>query len=83
MYVRYTSFHRHFNGRFETPTLFYEDVPETKPHADQVEALVRSELDVQPLPLETLFTPIPDIQCRNKWLGEARLIDCLFTDDRW
>jgi hypothetical protein len=57
--------------------------PETKPYADKVEALVRSELGVQPLPLDTLFTPVPDIQCRNTSLGKAQLIDCLFTDDRW
>jgi hypothetical protein len=48
-----------------------------------VEALVRSELGAQPLPHDTLFTPVPDIQCRNTSLGKARLIDCLFTDDRW
>lgn len=84
VYVRYSSFRR-YSGRhlWGTPGLFYEDVPETKPCADKVEALVRSELDVRPLPQETLFMPVPDIQCRNTRLGEARLIDCLFTDDRW
>jgi hypothetical protein len=82
-YVRYSTFHRRSGGRWEKPTLFYEDVPETKPVADKVEALVRSELGVQPLPHETLFTSVPDIQCRNTFLGKAQLIDCLFTDDRW
>lgn len=84
VYVRYSSFRR-YSGRhlWGTPGLFHEDVPETKPYADKVEALVRSELDVRPLPHETLFMPVPDIQCRNTPLGKARLIDCLFTDDRW
>jgi hypothetical protein len=63
--------------------LFFEEVPETKPYADKLEALVRSELGVQPLPHETLFMPVTDIQCGNTSLGKARLIDCLFTDDRW
>jgi len=84
VYVRYSSFHRRVRQHlWETPTLFYEDVPETKPYADKVEALMRSELGVQPLPHDTLFTPVPDIQCRNTSLGKAQLIDCLFTDDRW
>ncbi|WNG54914.1 hypothetical protein F0U59_09130 [Archangium gephyra] len=84
VYVRYSSFRRRLRPRsWETPALFYEEVPDTKPYADKVEALVRSELGVQPLPHETLFTQVPDIQCRNTSLGEARLIDCLFTDDRW
>ncbi|MCY1074640.1 hypothetical protein [Archangium lansingense] len=84
VYVCYSSFRRYSGPHlWGTPGLFYEDVPETKPYADKVEALVRSELDVRPLPHETLFMPVPDIQCRHTRLGEARLIDCLFTDDRW
>lgn len=83
VYVRYSSVHQRVGTRWNKPTLFYEDVPQTKPLADKVEALVRSQLGVQPLPHDTLFTLVPDIQCGNKSLGEARLIDCLFTDDRW
>jgi len=83
VYVRYTSSRKLVGRRWEETKLFYEDVPETKPHADKVEALVRSELGVRPLPHDTLFTQVPDIQCRNTSLGRAQLIDCLFTDDRW
>ena len=83
VYVRYSSFRKLVGRRWEETKLFYEEVPETKRVADQMEELVRSELGVQPLPPDTLFTPVPDIQCRNTSLGKARLIDCLFTDDRW
>ena len=83
VYVRYSSFRKLVAGRWEETKLFFENVPETKLHADKVEALVRSELNVQPLPHDTLFTPVPDIQCGNTFLGKAQLIDCLFTDDRW
>lgn len=84
VYVRYSSFRRRIRQHlWEKPTLFYEDVPETQPYANKVEALVRAELGVHPLPHETLFTRVPDVQCHNRMLGEARLIDCLFTDDRW
>ncbi|QRK13182.1 hypothetical protein JQX13_26030 [Archangium violaceum] len=83
VYVIYSSFQRIVGAQWEKPALFYEDIPETKPYADRVEALVRSELDVRTLPQETLFTLVPDIQCRHTRLGTTRLIDCLFTDDRW
>lgn len=83
VYVRYSSFAQLFDRRWKNRRLFYEDVPETSPVADKVEALVRSELGVQPLPQDTLFTPVPDIQCGNRSLGEAQLIDCLFTYGRW
>ncbi len=83
VYVRYSSFQRRFGTRWSKPTLFYEDIPETQPIADRVEELVRSELGAQPLPPDTLMTLVPDIQCGNRSLGEVRLIDCLFTDDRW
>jgi hypothetical protein len=83
VYVRYSSFRKLVGGRWTEKKLFYEDVPETKLLADKVEAMVLSELDVRPLPHDTLFTPVPDIQCRHTRLGEARLIDCLFTDNRW
>jgi hypothetical protein len=83
VYVRYTSFHQLFGRKWKKPTLFYEDVPETKSIAETAETLVRSELSAQPLPHDALFTPVPDIECGHRALGEAQLIDCLFTYDRW
>jgi hypothetical protein len=83
IYVLYSSFQQHQGGEFSPARLFYEEVPETKPYADKVEALVRSRLHVHRLPIEILFTPVPDIQCGNVSLNEARIIDCLFTDDQW
>jgi hypothetical protein len=83
VYVRYSSFHRRVGSQWSKPTLFYEDVPQTQPLADKVEALVSSGLGVHPVPHDTLFTPVPDIQCGNRPLGDAQLIDCLWTSDRW
>jgi hypothetical protein len=84
VYVLYSSFHaRTGEGQFEQPTLLYEAVPETKRVTEVVGAISRSALGVQPLSNEVLFTSVPDIQCGNVTLGEAKLIDCLFTDDRW
>ena len=84
VYVLYTSLHlRIAEDRFEQPRLFYEEVPETKHVAEVMDELTRRTLSVERLPNGALFAPVTDIQCRNTLLGEAKLIDCLFTDDRW
>jgi len=84
VYVRYTSLHlRTAEDRFQQPRIFYEAVPETKRITDLMDSLAQQTLEVTRLPNEALFIPVPDIQCRNSMLGEAKLIDCLFTDDRW
>ena len=84
VYVLYSSFQvRTEGGGFEQPTLSYEQMPETAHVAEVLSSLVRNEFGVQPLSNEVLFTSVPDIQCGNTLLGEARLIDSLFTDDRW
>ncbi|QRK09997.1 hypothetical protein JQX13_07815 [Archangium violaceum] len=83
VYVLYSSFQQYSDKGASPSRTIYEDVPETKPHANKIEAIIRDVLHAHRLPNETLFTPVPDIQCGNIRLGEARLIDCLFTDDRW
>lgn len=83
VYALYSSFQKYSERGASPSTRFYEDVPETKPYADKVEAIVGDVLNVHRLPNETLFTPVSDIQVRNTSLGDAKLIDCLFTDDRW
>lgn len=83
VYALYSSFQQHSENGVSPSRTFYEEVPETKPYSDRVEAIVRDVLHVHRPSNETLFTPVPDIQVRNTSLGEAKLIDCLFTDDRW
>jgi hypothetical protein len=82
-FVLYSSLQRYEGKRASPSRIFYEEVPETRPYVEKIEPLVRSQLQVQRLPTETFFTPVPDIQCGNVRRGDARLIDCLFTDDRW
>jgi hypothetical protein len=81
--VIYTSFHQRVGDLWRPAALFYEPRPETQDVAEVVEGALNAVLGVAPLPRETLFTPVPDIQCFNVPLGKAQLIDCLFTDDRW
>jgi hypothetical protein len=83
VYCLYSSFQVRVGALWRPSRTFYAEVPETTRHVDIIDALVRTEMVIQRLPNETLFTPVSDIQCHNVALGEAKLIDCLFTDDRW
>jgi hypothetical protein len=83
VFVLYSALQHHVGKRASPSRTFYSDIPETKPYVEIIEPLVRSSLQVQRLPTEMLFTPVPDIQCGNVHMGDAQLIDCLFTDDRW
>ncbi len=79
----YTSFKQRIAEHQWRPSqTFYEPVPATREYEEVLVRLLREELGAPRLPNETLFTPVPDIQY-GVLLGEARLIDCLFTEDRW
>jgi hypothetical protein len=82
-FVLYSALQRYAGKRASPSNTFYSDIPETGPYVEKIEPLVHSSLHAQRLPAEILFTPVPDVQCGNVQLGDARLIDCLFTDDRW
>jgi hypothetical protein len=88
--VTYTSFQR--KRRVVDPDrdyvwhpaqVFYEPVPDTREYEEVLLRMLGEEFGVRRLPNETLFTPVPDIQYSHRGFGEARLIDCLFTDDLW
>ncbi len=59
--------------------------PEFQPHEAKLAGLIESTFGFTRLPNDVLFTPVPNLVPRtaNFGLGKARLIDCLFTDDRW
>ncbi len=61
------------------------DAPHYDCHEAKLSGLIESTLGFTRLPNETLFTPVPDLVPRsaNYGLGEAQLIDCLFTWHRW
>ncbi|QRK09845.1 hypothetical protein JQX13_06975 [Archangium violaceum] len=80
----YTSFKQRIaEHRWRPSQTFYEPVPATREYEEVLVRLLCEELGAPRLPNETLFTPVPDIQYRCVAMKEARLIDCLFTDDRW
>ncbi|MCY1073764.1 hypothetical protein [Archangium lansingense] len=58
---------------------------EFQPHETRLAALIESTFGFTRLPNDVLLTPVPDLvpQTANFGLGEARLIDCLFTPYRW
>jgi hypothetical protein len=79
----YTSIHEKRGERYEPSNTFYEPVPEMHAYEETLLGLMRTELGVERLPNKTLFTQVPDIHWGNGELGEARIIDCLFTYDLW
>ncbi len=88
--VTYTSFQRRRHVvdpeqpyRWHPAQVFFEPVPDTREYEEVLLDMLGKEFGVRRLPNETLFTPVPDIQYSHRGLGEARLIDCLFTDDLW
>ena len=79
----YTSFKQRIAEHRWCPSqTFYEPMPATREYEEVLMRLLRDELGAPRLSNETLFTPVPDIQY-GVALGKARLIDCLFTTDRW
>jgi hypothetical protein len=59
--------------------------PEYQSRETRLAGIIESTFGYTRLPNEVLFTPVPDLVPRtaNFSLGEARLIDCLFTPNRW
>ncbi|MCY1076532.1 hypothetical protein [Archangium lansingense] len=59
--------------------------PEFQAHEAKLAGLIESTFGFTRLPNDTLFTPVPDLVPRsaNHGLGQAQLIDCLFTWHRW
>jgi hypothetical protein len=59
--------------------------PEFQSQEAKLARLIESTFGFTRLPNEVLFTPVPDLVPRtsNLGLGEAQLIDCLFTSSRW
>lgn len=59
--------------------------PEFQAHEAKLAGLIESTLGFTRLSDEVLFTPVPELVPRtaHHGPGEALLIDCLFTWDRW
>ncbi|MDY7232965.1 hypothetical protein [Hyalangium rubrum] len=80
----YASQHRYTDSRRGESTVFYSPLPsEYQAYEAKVDQLVEAFFSSVRLPNEVLFTPVPDLQVGNTGLGQAKLIDCLFTDHRW
>jgi len=59
--------------------------PEYQAHEAKLAELIESTFGFTRLSNDTLLTPVPDLvpSSANFVLGEAQLIDCLFSRDRW
>jgi hypothetical protein len=84
-YVIYAS-HSLNTGPFAEAWTRYPPLPpEFQPYEARLAAIIESTFGSTRLPNEVIFTPVPDLDVRagNIHLGKARLIDLLFTEDRW
>lgn len=84
-YVIYAS-HALNTGPFAEAWTRYPPLPpEFQPHGTKLALIIESAFGASRLPNEVLFTPVPGLAPRtgNVALGKARLIDLLFTPDRW
>ncbi len=84
-YVIYAS-HSLDTGPFAESWTRYPPLPsEFQPYEARLALLIESTFRSTRLPNEVLFTPLPDLTTPggNLALGKARLIDLLFTPDRW
>jgi hypothetical protein len=84
VYCLYASHHKYMGEQKAEAVVFYPPLPsEYQVHEAKLEQLVQAAFSTVRLPSEVLFTPVPDLQVGNTGFGQARLIDCLFTDHRW
>jgi hypothetical protein len=84
-YVIYAS-HAVNTGAFSEAWTRYPPLPAGfQPDEARLAALIESTFGATRLPNEVLFTPVPEMDPwgGNVGLGKARLIDLLFTEDRW
>jgi hypothetical protein len=84
-YVIYASHFLDTGPATESWTRYPPLPPEFQPYDAKLAPIIESAFGASRLPNDVLFTPIPDLAPRtgNVALGKARLIDLLFTPDRW
>jgi hypothetical protein len=84
VHVLYASRQLFQAGRVSESRTYLPPMPdEFQPIEARVDALAREVLHTARLSNDALFTPVPDVQVGHVDLGQARLVDCLFSDDRW
>jgi len=84
-YVLYASYSLYTGPTAEQWTRYSPLPPAFQDCEARLAGLVEATFNVTRLPNEVLFTPVPDLRplSGNFSLGKARLIDLLFTEDRW
>lgn len=84
VYCIFGSYQRHETRGMVWNELHFPPLPpEYQALETRLTRLIESHFGCTRLPNEVLFTPVPDLTVEHRKLGEARLIDCLFTTNRW
>ncbi|HYO70755.1 MAG TPA: hypothetical protein VEU33_32210 [Archangium sp.] len=85
VYALYASHTHKLATRVDSWLCFPPFPHEFQAHETKLARLIESTLGFTRLSNDVLLTPVPDLVPRtaNYGLGEALLVDCLFTRDRW
>lgn len=82
-YLIYSSRVREADGRPLPPGVRYELAEGEARHGRVVASNIETVFGYSAMPPGAGTTIVPDVAVGNERLGEATLLDCLFTDDRW
>jgi hypothetical protein len=84
VYCLFGSHQRSENGRMVWNALHFPPLPpEYQPLETRLAALIEATFGLTRLPNDVLFTPVPSLTVEHRKPGEAQLIDCLFSTNRW
>ncbi|MFP2904883.1 hypothetical protein ACLESD_07480 [Pyxidicoccus sp. 3LFB2] len=84
VYALFGSRQRYEDERMVWNELYFPPLPaEFQPREATLARLIEAQLGCTRLANDVLFTPVPDLKVQHLRLGEARLIDCLFSTNRW
>jgi hypothetical protein len=84
VYAIFGSRQRYEDERMVWNELYFPPLPpEFHPHEATLARLIEAQLGCTRLSNDVLFTPVPDLKVQHLRLGEAKLIDCLFSASRW
>ncbi|HZI12552.1 MAG TPA: hypothetical protein VE153_19370 [Myxococcus sp.] len=84
VYVLFGSRQRYESERMVWNEVSFPPLPDGfQPQESTLARLVETQLGCTRLDRDALFTPVPDLKVQHLGLGEAKLIDCLFSTNRW
>jgi hypothetical protein len=83
LYLLYVSHQKHIDNCHSEPIIYYRPTNETANYWRVVAEHIEAIFGYTEISYEIGSLRVPDVVAGNVQMGEATLLDCLFTDDRW